>query len=403
MVRHIFRHLVRAPGRSLLVVAVALLFTTAMGLLQNTMATTRAEIERVYNETIVEVEIRLRDEFGRSNRPLGDFTPMAVVRDIFALGVVYDAHLEGVGRAFISNPLHSAFLSIHDTLDILVGVDSLSRLTEDEFFGMEIHFGAGFDENDFVHIPDAFVPIIVSSEIAQSRNLSPGDFTELAYYRPVLFRQGEWQNALAVVIGTHDGGDLPNAVMGGAMVPLDTLTYFFGDFVGFFTTVLKIDPSQNRQLDDVIEGINWYLQFPRYPWREPLAADFWDQELRFGVAPLEQHLTLLTLLFPITVTISAIIGASLAILTMLQNAKFAAIMRVLGMGKLKTLTALWVGQIVLCMVGALIGLLIVTAIGLRNDLLSVILPYLTGAIVGTIIGAILITNRSPLDLLQVRE
>lgn len=411
MLRYIRRHIVRAPSKSLLAAAVALLFTLTLAALQNTVITSRAEIDRLYDETIVNVEIRMEEDFQRGGSIAGDVVSTPIVQDIVERGIVRNMYLEASDTAFI---LSSLDMTDVFSIDILVGVDELGHLTEDavgflsrdDVLRMEVQFAPGFDESDFAHMEDVPIPIIISQEIAQIRNLEPGNDAYIVYYRRVRFRRGDWHYVPAVVLGVHHGGGLQTAVREGAVMPLDSMKFIFGDFTGFLTFRFEMDPAFNRDIENVREELYELLQWPHiryYPRREQLAAVVWDQELRFGVAPLEHHIILMNLLFPITVAISVIIAAGFAMLTMLQNAKNAAIMRVLGMSKRKAKITLFFGQVVIYIGGVSVGLLAAAVIGLSMNLAAVVIPYIAGAIVGTVIGAVLVTNRAPIDLLQVKD
>jgi len=395
--------------------AVALALTLALGFLYHNIISLQGEIDQLYAESVVNAEFRLEQDFRRSGRVLSDIVPMRVVRDILDLGIAKETYLEGAASAFLVE-VSDAPLSVIDApggADILVGVAALRHLTEepDGFMGrkisfnMEIQFADGKNESDFTYIENTPIPVVISQELMQRRGLALGDRAYIVYYEPVLFRQGEWRYAPATVLGIHDGAGLPDMVHGGAVIPLPAMENMLGNFTGFLTFKFAIDPAFNRELADVSEQLDDLLRcvVSIYPWRERLAVDIWDQELRFGVTALEQHVLLLQLLFPIAMGISGVIGAGLAMLLLLQNAKNAAIMRVLGMPKGKVQIVLWLGQIILCVVGGLVGILLIVAIGWRADLLTVVTPYWAGAAVGAAIGAILVTNRAPLDLLQVKE
>jgi len=395
--------------------AVALALTLALGFLYHNIISLQGEIDQLYAETVVNAELRQEQEFRRSGRILDDIVPMGVVRDILDLGIVKEMYLEGAASAFLVE-VSDAPLSVIDApggADILVGVAALRHLTEepdgfmgrDISFNMDVQFAPGFSEDSFTYTDGTPIPVVISRELMQSRGLALGDRAYIVYYEPVLFRQGEWRYAPAVVMGTHDGAGLPDMVHRGAVIPLPAMENMLGNFTGFLTFKFSIDPAFNRNLADVGEQLDDLLQcvISIYPWRDRLAADIWDQELRFGVTALEQHVLLLQLLFPIAMGISGVIGAGLAMLLLLQNAKNAAIMRVLGMSKGRVQLILWLGQIILCVGGGLAGLLLIVAIGWRADLLTVVMSYWIGAAIGAAVGAILVTNRAPLDLLQVKE
>jgi len=406
MLRFIFRHIVRARVRSLLGLAIAMLFTLALGFLQHNIAGLFAEIERLYAETIVNAEVRLEGGLRGSRRIAGDVVPYAVVQDILDIGVVREMYLEGAALAVISDGVREA-----RGWDIIVGVADLRHLTEDsagfigrdDSFNMQVQYAEGLGAEDFVFGEDAPLPLILSQETAESRGLSAGDAAYVAYYRPVRFRSGQWNVRPAVVLGIHDGAALAAVVQEGAVVPLAALNDMMGDMRGYLTLRFTMNPEYNRQLPEISERIRMYAEWARYPWRDSLTADIWDQELRFGVASLEQHAALLTLLFPVALMIAATIAAGLTMLTVMQSAKNAAIMRVLGMPKMKVQLALWLWQMFICAVGCALGLLLCAVLGLRADILSAAAPYFGGAALGALIGTALVAKRAPLDMLQVKE
>jgi hypothetical protein len=94
------------------------------------------------------------------------------------------------------------------------------------------------------------------------------------------------------------------------------------------------------------------------------------------------------------------------IILMLQNAKNAAIMRVLGGSKGRSRVVLWLEPISVNFCGLIIGFLIVSVLGWGSGLSSTLVLiglFFIGSMVGSLMGVVLITNRAPLDLLQVKE
>ncbi|MCL2360532.1 MAG: hypothetical protein FWC73_01820 [Defluviitaleaceae bacterium] len=409
MAKHIFRHIFRAPVKSFLSMTVALLFTLAMGTLQITIANLRADIDRLYGETIITAEVQLYQDLGRSVRPAGDIISIMHMWAIEELGMISQIYVEGSYTVFIT----SEHLDWEQpgAMDILVAVRELAHLTEesdgflgrDDPFNMHVEFATGHNENSFAFVDDVPIPIIISKELVERRNLALGEYTYIVYYQPRLFRPGEWYYTPAVVIGIHDGMGLPRGIREGAVMPMDALETLLGEFTGFYTMRFAIDSAFNRELDMVVEEIEIPFWTFRYPRLERLRVIVWDQELRFGVTPLERHAELLRLLAIMTAAVSAVIGAGFAMMLLLQAAKNAAIMRVMGMQKTRAQIMLWLGQIILCMVGGLAGLLAAVIFGLESGIVVVAIPYLTGAMVGAAVGALLITNRAPLELLQVKD
>ena len=122
-----------------------------------------------------------------------------------------------------------------------------------------------------------------------------------------------------------------------------------------------------------------------------------------------QTYRLLELLYPIAFALALILGAVLPAGIILQSAKEASLLRVLGTTKRRTRAMLTLEQVVLCLLGlvcAAIGL-----IGLKGDALlpvSDLLSLYSGThfllcILGAALAAVSVTRRNVLELLQVKE
>jgi len=118
---------------------------------------------------------------------------------------------------------------------------------------------------------------------------------------------------------------------------------------------------------------------------------------------------LLATLFPIAVTAAVLIGATAPLLIIIQSAKEAAIMRILGTTKKRTRCILAFEQIILCAVGlacAAGGLAVYNA-GLfaeSTPLLAVCgVLYLLGGAAAALVASVSVTSRKVLELLQVKE
>jgi len=118
---------------------------------------------------------------------------------------------------------------------------------------------------------------------------------------------------------------------------------------------------------------------------------------------------LLATLFPIAVTAAVLIGATAPLLIIIQSAKEAAIMRILGTTKKRTRCILAFEQIILCAIGlacAAGGLAVYNA-GLfaeSTPLLAVCgVLYLLGGAAAALAASVSVTSRKVLELLQVKE
>ena len=139
----------------------------------------------------------------------------------------------------------------------------------------------------------------------------------------------------------------------------------------------------------------------------------WDEELRMAVAPLENSIELMRVLYPVTLALSLLVAAGIAALFVMTSAKEAAIMRVLGTTKFRSRAMLSLQNIFTSLLGLTLGLLAVLAcIGqMQPELLASFAGtsilgaalYLLAAIAGATVSAVAVTRRNPLELLQVKE
>ncbi len=135
----------------------------------------------------------------------------------------------------------------------------------------------------------------------------------------------------------------------------------------------------------------------------------WDEELRIVVAQLEKNISILKVLYPVLIAVSALIGAGLCFLLLLQETREAAIMRMLGTTRTAVRLTLISEPFLLSIIGVIIGLIIFRFLWSA----SVLVPlgplllgtglYLAGVLAGLVAGAISVTNKKPMELLQVKE
>jgi len=109
------------------------------------------------------------------------------------------------------------------------------------------------------------------------------------------------------------------------------------------------------------------------------------------------------------IIVSALVGAGLCYLLLLQMTREAAILRVLGTTQTAVRLALISEPVVLSLIGVAISLGIASFMWTRTglvpigSLLTIAGLYLAGALAGAVAGAISVTNKKPLELLQVKE
>jgi hypothetical protein len=450
--RFIFRHIMRQRVKTLLAAIIALFFVLAPGYLQTAIESTELEVDHLYATTIVTGEIRQADLWSNApgrfhqnvirQRTLEDVTPYITNESVVAChefavlttaneddtlpenwdklaGIHIDAHLTDSLHAYntligVTDLELFVHINSHRVDDKLTGffwepVDEVGWITnwmlyhDNDFLGLQINFTEGFDPDDFVLTDNNPVPIIVSNRVMGMRGYEFGDIVYLG--TSTMLRSWEWDQTPAVIVGTYNLGMLTNNILYGTIVPIDALRHIVGNELRYMLISFEIDPVFNREMQRIKDELEEIVEHSRAG-EVPLMLFLNDEELRMVVIPMEQNLSLLRLLYPVAITLSAIIGVCLSVLLMQQNAKAAAIMRVLGTTKTKSRTTLCLEQILVCIVGLVIGLAVLAVLdwgfGFASSL-SLAGVYLAGAAVGTVVGAVVVTNKPPLELLQVKE
>ena len=118
---------------------------------------------------------------------------------------------------------------------------------------------------------------------------------------------------------------------------------------------------------------------------------------------------LIEALYPIAVAVAVLLGAVLPGLIIIQTAKEASILRVLGTTKRRTRVMLILEQLMLCLIGLILAFAVLGVVN-RAVIIKVIEPlgtycllHLIGCTVGTTLAAITVTRKKILELLQVKE
>jgi len=460
--RFVLRHIVRARAKSILTTAVALFFVITLTFFTEMIIHVTRQIDHLYDNTIVFAEVREVNRVNAINaRRFEDIIRLSAVENILGSNFTYNelavanyiwtlvVPVEESGEPPYTWLGHSyadtkgGTITFEDDVVGLLAINCISRFLvahsidstlalDEEWFGeiifqdgvinidnsisgeqmlarvneLEIDFAMGLDETAFEFIEGNPIPIIMREDVKTEHAISFGDMIYLQTWNA---RIRAWDNSPAVIIGVHNGKIAdPFAFRNAVIMPLDAGKHIFNQKGGaseisFSTLAFDIVPAYNRELLYVEEELRAIIRRGGAGWTA-LMLVLHDEELRIVVGSMEQNLSLMQLLYPVAITVSIVIGAGLALLLMLQNAKNAAIMRVLGSTKNRTRVVLWIEQLAVCLIGLIIGLAAAFILG-WGVLASVMLAglYLAGVVIGSIVGSVLVTSKPPLELLQVKE
>jgi ABC-type antimicrobial peptide transport system permease subunit len=189
------------------------------------------------------------------------------------------------------------------------------------------------------------------------------------------------------------------------LIPLSALVSMDGSKTKFTMAHFILDPKKNRELPQLRDAMEQVMK----EYGGNLRFIVWDEELRIVVTQLDKNISLLKVLYPVMIAVSVLIGAGLCFLLLLQATRDAAIMMVLGITRTAVQLTLILESLSLSIIGVIVGLGISRFLWMASDLVQGI-PlltgaslYLAGALTGLVIGALSVTNKKPIELLQVKE
>jgi hypothetical protein len=440
-IRFILRHIARSPIKSALLAVVAIFFVFALGFLRETVNSTEIDIDRLYDTTVVEATISPESLGTNFARYWGDMIRPNTVNSILESGFAENVYIEsvyhwsvivppdkngGVPENWQENADYDIDLPVwaaqnNDLLIPLVGFNDIDGfISRNSGEGtadfrpeeaMDVEFAVGTGPQDFVYTHGEPIPIVLSGPLLRRLSLAVGGTVYIATIHVDVSLNGpvatsQWQFTPAVVVGTHNGNTniQETHMVNAALLPLSGLEHIVGSDIGYTALTFAIDTARNREIDEIRETLKGIASDFRAGWGVRLNLFLNDEELRIVVGSMETNLSLLRLLYPIAIALSVAIGAGLSLLLVLQNSKNAAILRVLGTTKRRTLAVVCAEQLLVCLFGLALGLCAVMILGWGGvAALALAGLYLAGMIIGSVVGGAIITGRPPLELLQVKE
>lgn len=413
VLRFVWRHIVRSRLKSGLSILLAAGFTVGLAAIQFSIMGNREKIDWLYGHTEVEAELVLK----LSHQAIqgGGFLRQDVLDQIMASGCVTGAYLEGStnGAVVAYDPALEEAGARHITDD--VQLKKTVRAFDDEALflspmgsggGVAITYLDGWDGSLFAEDwsgEEQRFPLVLPKEVYDAYGSGPDHAVGFVCKGFRLCQvAGYYEGAVAGETGETDP----------ILLPLSAYQAVCGNRMATYTKAhVTLDPSLNRELErfhDVLASAA-----AAQSGIVSLRAVIWDEELRLAVAPLENSIELMEVLYPVTLVLSLLVSAGIAVLFVMTSAKEAAIMRVLGTSKLCSRVMLALQNVFTSLAGLLLGLLGALACmgrtrpellaGLAGASVLCAALYLLAAIVSAGASAVGVTSRNPLELLQVRE
>jgi hypothetical protein len=411
-------HGVRSGLKSTLTLAVALGFLLASVWIRQTMERSRIQINRLFDTTVVDADIMLADPTVFANK--------GTVYN--GTGFIYQKAIDGVLNSgfVISSSLEADVIwpeiGKPDSSKTLTGIFWVYAYDSPEAFysGLaepgSLSFAAGWDMERFAgsrmkeEIHQDGVPALFPASLLEQLQLKVGEKVGITDSYINIFP--------CIIVGQYSGGrsfavqrgKIPwqYSASDSILISLSAMESIEGSQIKYTVAHFSLDPTKNRALPQFRLEMEKVLKAPGAGTGD-MRLKIWDEELRLVTGQLDKNITLLEVLYPAVMAVSVLIGAGLCFLLLLQASREAAILRVLGVTRVAVRLALIVEPFFLSLLGVIVGLVISRLLWLKSGLVPVgaLLVgaglYLAGALAGLVSGAIVVTDKKPIELLQVKE
>lgn len=259
------------------------------------------------------------------------------------------------------------------------------------------------------------IPILASEKALEEYELSLGD--------KIILEEKDRENlkVYATIVGTFSSLDINEinewlkqyATISAEeealfIYPISALEAMERNKVYYDLLEFEFEPEKNRELLSRKEELKNMVANNIYDVNKN-ELKLWDEELTNAVEPLEKNLSLLEILYPITFILSIIIAGILSFIMVLRRTLDVAILRVLGVKEREVRKSLFMENIILTLMGIIIAtiiMIIITSNSYSIPLIkyaNIIGGYLLGTIIGLILSIWKVTNKKPLEMLQVKE
>ena len=398
----------RSPLKNLLITSVAAALLLSLGWFQRLIKANQEEINSLYESTRVQIDI-----VPKSNESFNAI-PRKLVEDIQDTQFISSSNLSHILKFKSSFNENSGSFDGFPPYPILA-LNNFEQGSIKRLDGYEITWAPGYSSEVFSESGSLEekerngIPVIVPVEIMREQGWGLGDsFSAELEKIPVQIP--------FKIVGTSSGGiaEVRSIIRDSAgkmfafdfrymITILESIEQYYPNHSGYTDAILYSEPKMNYRLSELKTTVDQLLGDSG---NKTINAIFWDEELLAVIHPLEKNFSLMERLYPIAVSLAGVLGGVLSLLLLL-HLKETALLRMLGVEKHR-ITRMQIGQFLLLTVsGLVVGTIILIILPgiatLQWSIGIVALVYLVGTLMGTLVGSAWVTNKKPMELLQVKE
>ncbi len=322
-------------------------------------------------------------------------------------------------HVFINHPIFVVYASnkSYNSSDGIINLTDLNIIDNYSLDDFDKEYTRGYSKSGELTILDENgeegFPILVAEKAMDHYDLKLGD--------KVLLEPASRHRQLSVrtygtIVGTYKGISTGKDYYGKNIVNEDTEVFIYPMDVlnniemQIFYSKIEFEFKQEKNKELIsrkaeIKGIVSDNSFNEFPTELKL----WDGELTNVMEPLEKNISLLEVLYPVTFTLSIVIAGILVFIMVLRRTTDVAILRILGVKEKEVRWNLFRENLILVLIGISLACITVFAISIKSypiDMTKYIIVsggYLLGSTAGLALGIGKVTNKKPLEMLQVKE
>ena len=423
VLRFVWRYILRSWGKSLLTVTLAGAFMVSLAIIEASIINNQQKVDDLYARTPVEVELLKADS--TQSTTAGAFLFDDTLQTILDTGFISDYYIEGANYCTVfryDEPWEPGQVLHIKTQELskrtIRSIDNAEKfLSGGSGSSVTVTYADGWDETLFSRAWDVStgetVPIVLPRETWDAFEIRPGDLMAVSckgsfnmcavagYYEGEV--AGEYK---AITYGEQSYNDNVPILM-----PTSGLRSMVRSML-YNKAVFRVDPEQNQNLDAFRAEIEALASRPRIGGVR-VRTILRDEELRTVVEPIEASIRLMQVLYPVTLILSLLSAGGLSALLTVLSSKEAAMMRIQGTTKARTILMLSLQQAFPCCAGSMGGLagILLYICRTRPELLAGIAPgavlcavlYLIAGIAGAAACSAAVIGKNPLEMLQVKE